>query len=383
MSGIKKKCVVVTYFDETQPGFLDFSYRIQSLAEHYQLTIVSTFGLTQPELLVADARYVVLNVGHGRKAWIKYLLNSAKLIRQMSPDVVVLLHSMVAPVAMLIKPIPNLVYWNEHPTHVAPSPDYFSPVKSVLRWCLRSMMFYGARCSNLVMPIGEDHRDDLLAHRCDPSRMHMMYMGVADSFYQVANSTLKQITDAPLNLLYVGTVHEERGRDVMLKALALVNQQKMIAHLTIVGASDEQSKICHKRLVDLNAQDFVTILGRVSGDMIPSYMANADAGLCLWADRPWYRFNPPTKLFEYLVAGLPVLASDIRTHKRYIKDGLTGMIFNYDAQRLSECITRFWLARADLPRMREAVLVESPTYLWSKIAPEFIQKVNQIAHRQP
>ena len=40
INGDKKTCIVVTCFDENQPGFLDFSYRIIALAKQYQLTII-------------------------------------------------------------------------------------------------------------------------------------------------------------------------------------------------------------------------------------------------------------------------------------------------------------------------------------------------------
>ena len=62
----KKSCLVVTYFANDQPGFLDFSYRIQSLAKAYKLTIVSSYPLTQEELYADGVNYVVVEAGLGR-----------------------------------------------------------------------------------------------------------------------------------------------------------------------------------------------------------------------------------------------------------------------------------------------------------------------------
>ena len=377
----KKNCVVVTWLGEEQPGFLDFSYRIQSLAASYQLTVISTFVFTQPELMHADAEYLVINIKNGRTAWLAYLWRCASLIRQQKPDVVVLLHSMAAPVAMMISNIPSLCYWNEHPTHIAPEPDNFSPIKATTRSAIRWLMYQGARSATLVMPIGEAHRDDLIAHACKAQKMQMMYMGVAEAFSGVALTTADIDLNAAIKLIYVGSVQQDRGRDVMLEAMAIVNRQHKIAHLNIVGASDEQYQYCQTALQQLKAIDSVTIHHRVAGNKIPSFMQQADAGLCLWQDLPWYRFNPPTKLFEYLVAGLPVLASNIRTHTAYIEEGVNGFIFDYNSQSLAQAIQKLWQRRAQLPQIKNRTVESSNAYLWQNIEPTFLSAVEKAALR--
>jgi len=367
-----KACIVVTTFTEGQPGFLDFSYRIKSLAGHYRLTVVSAFPLTQAELNLPNVNYVVIDRRSGILGWLHYLWHCASLIRQQHPEVAVLLHSMAAPVAMLVGKTPTVTYWNEHPTHVAPQPDGFSPFKVMTRGVVRWLMFQGARQSNLVMPIGEAHRDDLLAHSCNQNQMQMIYMGVDQSFFGVALTSLAKELDAPLRLIYTGSVHKDRGRDVMLGAMASVNQGSKIT---------EQSKYCHAAVQGLGIMESVTIIGRVPGQMIPDFMGEADAGLCLWEDLPWYRFNPPTKLFEYLVSGLPVLASNIRTHTQYIIDGDNGMIFEYDSDNLAHAIRRLWQVRNKLPQMKLRIRDASSVYLWHIIEPKFLSAVEGVVRK--
>lgn len=376
----RKSCIVVTTFAESQPGFLDFSYRIKSLATQYQLTIVSSFPLTQAELQFKNANYVVFQTLPGRMGWLKYLWVCASLIRRQQPHVAVLLHSMASPVALLVGSVPTVTYWNEHPTHVAPEPEQASSIKRMTRGMVRWLMFHGARKSNLVMPIGEAHRDNLLEHSCQQDQTRMIYMGVEQSFAGVALSAEEARRDSEtLQLVYVGSVHQDRGRDVMLEAIKMVNQDKKIAHLTIVGANSEQLEYCQSALRALDVVESVTVLGRVPGHSIPNFMKAADAGLCLWEDLPWYRFNPPTKLFEYLVAGLPVLASDIRTHTQYVHDGKNGLIFEYGSRGLADAIRRLWLARDGLPQMKRQTRDESVAYLWQSLEKDFLEAVGKVA----
>ncbi|MGV7210614.1 glycosyltransferase family 4 protein [Oxalobacteraceae bacterium A2-2] len=368
------RCILVTCFAEGQPGFLDFSYRIRALAAVYDLTVISMAPLSQAELLLPQVRYVSLSARSGRLGWLDYLRRCARLIRAERPSVAVLLHSLAAPVALGLGGIPSLTYWNEHPTHVAPPPAGAAPLKAAWRALLRGLMFWGARRSSRVLPIGEAHRDDLLAHGCSPQRVQLQYMGV-DPGFQVAERPLPA---RPVQLLYIGSVHPERGRDVMLEAMVAVRQAGASAHLTIVGASTEQLAYCRRRVIELGVADYVTVYGRVPGHEVPQYCARADVGLCLWDDLPWYRFNPPTKLFEYLVAGLPVLASNIRTHTAYISHGDNGWIFDYDAASLAKAIVDLCQDDAGLAAMQKRARASSKIYLWPQLEPAFLQHVQEV-----
>jgi len=379
---MRDHCIVVTRFSHDQPGFLDFSYRIRALAKQYRVTVISLAPLTDPALLVEDVEYLVLPHDEGRKGWCKYLLACAQLLRARQPACVVLLHSLLAPMIWLIRGIPTALYWNEHPSRFTASPPTHPLLKRVARkLALRWLFFEAARRATMVMPIGEAHREDLLEQGCAPHRVKLIYMGVDKAFAQ-ASAESTAVAGHPLRLVYVGTVSKPRGRDLMLEAIRLANREKMVAQLTLVGANDEEIAYCRRYAIRLGISDAVRICGRVSGAEIPSIMKDADAGLCLWEDQPWWRFNPPTKLFEYLVSGLPVLASDIRTHTQYISHGRNGLIFRYDSFSLGKAIRHLAKRRRELLDMKTRARVSGNQYLWEKIEPIFLQAIRSL-HLDP
>ncbi|MGY1489822.1 glycosyltransferase [Methylobacillus pratensis] len=370
----KKKCVVVTCFSQHQPGFLDFSYRIQALAEQYELTIISQDVLTQTELQIAGAEYIAIGRFHGKLGWLKYLWLAARIIRKNQPDVAVLLHSSAAPIVMMVGNIPTCLYWNEHPTNLIHLPESKS-LRYLITVALHHLIFMGARHADIVMPIGEEHRDELLKRGCQPSRVNMIYMGVDDCFAQVQKSSP---TGDKLCLIYVGSISIPRGRDVMLEAMNIVAQQSIPVKLSMVGADAEQLQICQSYIDTHHLADYLEVHGRVPGAAIPAMLANADAGICLWEDRPWWRFNPPTKLFEYFVAGLPILASDIRTHTRYVVSGSNGIIFAYHAPALAEAIVALYQSKSQIDVMSESAKAAGLVHLWSQIKPVFLQAVKRV-----
>jgi glycosyltransferase involved in cell wall biosynthesis len=352
---------------------------MRALAKHHRLTLVSNTPLEHPELRIEGANYLVCEDSGKRVGWLRYMWCCYRVVRKQRPNCVVLLHSRVAPVALGTGGVPTVLYWNEHPTHFIGAPDGSAPLKRLVRAGLRWLVFEGARRADLVMPIGEAHAADLVGHGCDPKRIRLIYMGVDPSFAGVALGRNVPDGEAPVELVYIGTVSKARGRDVMLEALALANRGARIARLTIVGADAEQQRHCQAYAGELGIGADVTIRGRIPGHAIPGVLAEADAGICLWEDRPWWRYNPPTKLFEYLVAGLPVLASNIGTHTRYVTHGHNGLIFEYDSASLAGAMADLWRRRGELPEFKRRAFNSGETYVWDKIEPAFIEAIDGMA----
>jgi glycosyltransferase involved in cell wall biosynthesis len=372
----KEDCIILTYFADYQPGFLDFVYRVRALSQRYNVMLVSRSPLHQPEWEGIDGDRIVFPRSESRKDWIRYLFDCAALVKRYPGRRVILLASVLAPMALLVRGRAFALYWNEHPTHFSADPPDGGVLKTLFRRFTRWSLYYSARRTTLVMPIGEAHRDDLLSNGVSPKRMRMIYMGVHAGF--VSSGDSRHLDSGPVRLIYVGSVSRERGRDVMLEGLAEASRHGVPAHLTLVGANDEQISYCRDYAKRLGIDSKVSVIGRVSGTEIPRYLRAADVGVCLWEDQPWWRFNPPTKLFEYLVAGLPVLASDIRTHTAYIQDGHNGFIFAYSAAGFASAIQRLHEGRAELGTLSAQAKDTGEEFLWGKIEPTFLSVVHHL-----
>lgn len=365
--------VIATWFYEDQPGYLDFTYRIKALAERYRITLLlrSEFFVKEFAGLPVTTRVFPTN-GTGVIAQLGFMRHCARFCRSNPTDMVLLLGSQLAITTYLLKGLPTLLYWNEHPAHFF-YPDYRNPIRRLASHILLKLNYAAANRVDKVMPIGEAHHDDLLSHGVASQRAELIYMGVADRF-----GLLADVNRAPaLRLVYTGTVAPERGRDVMLDGLALARERGFNVTLTIVGATDDQLAYCRARASELGMDGAVRVVGRVPGNAIAGYLSDADVGICIWEDRIWWRFNPPTKLFEYLVAGLPVLGSRIRTHSDYVIDGQNGWIFDYSAHAFADAIGVIAAGRAQLTAASAAAHASGQRYLWSAVEPQFLRLVER------
>lgn len=137
-------------------------------------------------------------------------------------------------------------------------------------------------------------------------------------------------------VLYQGGLQQGRGIDCLLRAVANVRH----AYLVLIGDGAEKENL-HKIVCDLAIQDRVTFVPTVSLDMLPIYTASADIGVqpilntCLN-----HLTTDSNKLFEYIMAGLPVIASDLPEIAKIVIEHEVGeLVPSGDVIALSSALT--------------------------------------------
>jgi len=109
------------------------------------------------------------------------------------------------------------------------------------------------------------------------------------------------------NLVYVGGLSEIRGIGQIIKATDLLDFDRPIK-LTLCG--DFYSRSYEMEVRSLKGFQKTDYLGRIDTHRIPALLQSSDAGIVCFLPEPNHLNSMPTKLFEYMAAGLPVIASN-------------------------------------------------------------------------
>lgn len=121
-------------------------------------------------------------------------------------------------------------------------------------------------------------------------------------------------------LTFVGALRPWHGVDVALRALRLVPD----ALLAVAGDGPVREDL--ERLAgQLGVAGRVTWLGHVAHREMPRLLAATDVALAPYPDLPGFGFSP-LKLYEYLGAGVPVVASDIGQVRTALEAGRWGTL---------------------------------------------------------
>ncbi|SQC70396.1 PEP-CTERM/exosortase A-associated glycosyltransferase, Daro_2409 family [Listeria fleischmannii subsp. fleischmannii] len=132
----------------------------------------------------------------------------------------------------------------------------------------------------------------------------------------------------PFTMIYVGSITKERGIFVMLEMIHVLNLRSPGKYcLKLLGPINKplQNEI-NEYLVKNSIQKYVDIYGRVPYPEIWEAYRSVDLGLCLLEDIPNHRNSMATKLYEYMAASLPILASDFPDWKKFVEQHKTGEV---------------------------------------------------------
>lgn len=129
-------------------------------------------------------------------------------------------------------------------------------------------------------------------------------------------------------ILYLGGMERNRGAALMIEAFSEVCARLPAARLFVVGhfMPPELEEEVRKCAADRGIGHAVEIIGRVPFERIGEYLGRAAVGWVTWQPVAKNRKNIPTKLFEYMAFGLPVVSSDLPSTRPFVQSGTNGFL---------------------------------------------------------
>jgi glycosyltransferase involved in cell wall biosynthesis len=172
----------------------------------------------------------------------------------------------------------------------------------------------------------------------------------------------------PPVVAYAGHLYAWKGVDVLLHALALVPE----AHGLIVGGHSAEPDLARVQALaaQLRIANRVTFTGLVEPSRVSALLRTATVlTLPNPASAISTRFTSPLKLFEYMAAGRPIVASDLPSIREVLHDNVDALLVPPgDADALATAIRRLLSDRALRDRLAAAALRAVPEYGWDRRA---------------
>ena len=169
--------------------------------------------------------------------------------------------------------------------------------------------------------------------------------------------------DKKIIILQGAGINIDRGAEEAVAAMNFVEN----AILLIVGSGDVIPQL--KEFVDAEQlEKKVLFFGRQPYEKLMHYTANADLGLSLDKDtNANYRYSLPNKIFDYIHAGTPVLASKLVEIERIINLHNVGIITpSHEPEEIASLINQLFANEQQLDFFKENCSVAAKTENWEK-----------------
>ncbi len=188
-------------------------------------------------------------------------------------------------------------------------------------------------------------------------RVVKLYNFPLRTIFQRAQSEETKSAERINSVVHVGLLTEERGVWIMLDAIsALINTYNRDVTLTLVGRPS--SLTLEKQVTDCirarSIASHVELVGQVPHVEMPRYIRRAQVGWVPWQPVEKHNKNIPTKMFEYMACGLPIVASDLLPIRQFMGDLNCGLLVDpTDPQAHAEAILYLFDHPDEAQRMGE------------------------------
>lgn len=131
-------------------------------------------------------------------------------------------------------------------------------------------------------------------------------------------------SDRPFTIGFVGTLKPWHGTDLLLRSFREVLAITEQARLLIVGNGPQREPLNHLAR-ELGIDAHVTFTGSVAPDAIPGLLGRMDVAVAPYPNLEGFYFSP-LKVYEYMAASLPVVASNLGQLRSLIEHGRNGLL---------------------------------------------------------
>lgn len=231
--------------------------------------------------------------------------------------------------------------------HDRPPGTYDARLTAFYRWV--TPIAY--RSADRVLAISQDVAEAATRHGADPSRVRVVPNGIApeEIGLSAAEDNRPPLPDIPLRLLFVGRLSIEKGVADLLAACALLLRREVPFALDIVGDGPLRTRL-ERQAAELGLGERVRFLGAKSRARLGALYQGAHITCVPSLSEP-----QGIVVLESLIAGVPVVASDVGGIPDMVRDGENGVLHAPgNPEQIAERIAALAADRDALARLARA-----------------------------
>ena len=380
MTKERRILVVLEGIEPTQKSAADIARRINTLCDDFQVTILTSASDICRRLFpkARVARLPSLPVRTGSLAFMVWCWLLVPLLRA---DLVFVAGATNCPSVLTNLGKPILCYGNSHPAqHETTARRKKRPLSKIIGKLYGLTITIGIKRSTLILAISPQLAAVYEHLGIDSERIVVSEIGVPTETFDPP--THARSRGGRYTGVYHGTVALDRGLAIIIEGARLLGLKRKDFRIRLIGCDVNESELVKKTMKNAGLEGIVEIVPPIPHSDIPKELWSADWGISLLEPNVYFESSPPVKVFEFLAAGLPVIANEIQTHTTYLNDGVNSLIVPYEAEAFADAMLRL-IENPDLrKRLSENALKSASTLSDSGSLSTMVKAATRLVERK-
>lgn len=179
---------------------------------------------------------------------------------------------------------------------------------------------------------------------------------------------------AKVRFIYVGTLSRLRNLDQLLAAARALRVYSDYFQLDLIGP-DHANGYYHNLVEQWQIGDVAAVREPVPYDQVPALLQSYDVGMAYVPDRPTWHYQPAIKVMEYRALGMPILSTDVATHREVIDAEVNGLLVADTVESITAAMGRFVMEPDFLQHCRANAQAMRQGTTWDAVAAMYEEKV--------
>jgi glycosyltransferase involved in cell wall biosynthesis len=232
-------------------------------------------------------------------------------------------------------------------------------LKRLERW---SVVF-----ADMVITVNIACKEIFVSRGCPPEKIRIVMNAPDEEVFTLRSPTsAPRLRGRPFVLMYHGTIVERNGLDLAVTALAALRRTVPGAELRIYGHAAPFLDVVMEQVRRSGLTDAVRYLGGKSVEEIVAAIDACDVGIIPNRRNAFTEINTPTRIFEYLSRGKPVITGRARGVQDYFADDALFFFELGDAGDLARVITHVFHHPDEVERVVKRGQELYLTHRWSE-----------------
>jgi glycosyltransferase involved in cell wall biosynthesis len=210
---------------------------------------------------------------------------------------------------------------------------------NILRKIIIILSNISCRFADKIIVASPGFKEKLLERNIPEDKITIIYNSADNSIFHFDNERKFEKIKSGLNIIYHGSIAERFGIAIAIEAWSKVISNIPNSKFNIYGFYDEEyKKFLQKKIKKYGLENSVILNNRESLENIYKLIKNADIGIVPYKDDFFMQLAFSTKLFEYVLSGIPVVTSRLRPAQLIFPEDSIFYVKPNNAEELAEKI---------------------------------------------